>query len=386
MSILINDGRIALRIVFHSMLTILCLVQVAAAGDPPFDREIQHSGTPSLPSRILLRDIDATDSSHDFGHSLPLNTDKSSRHVLSTARLPSQAAQDNFLLDSVPGDGSSGSTGTDSPDAVFSSRPKRSMRPKFNFGGEWLAEASNVELKSFDAGLKLPTYPVFGPPPPIINIGVSYTDLAAPRAMALPGELFDYSFGAAWMRPINDRWMLRLMLNAGIATDGENTTSDMWQFRGGFFAMYRRNPQWSWMFGVLALGRNDLPVVPAAGAIWTPSPRLRLDLILPRPRISVLLNQQGDRQHWAYLGTGFSGGTWAYQRVGGLNDQLTYKDWRAVLGWELVPARSPGAAFGSGQRIGMEVGYVFSREFEFDSGLPDVEIGDTWMLQAKMSF
>lgn len=310
----------------------------------------------------------------------------SSRRPLSTARLPSQTVQDNFLPDSISNDGLIQPSDVRDLGAVFSARPKRSMRPRISLGGEWLGEASGVELNSFDAGLRIPTYPVFGPPPPMVNVGMTYTDLSAPRALGLPGELYDYSFGMAWMRPINDRWMLRLMLTAGLATDGDNTSSDAWQFRGGFFAMYRQNPEWNWMFGVLALGRNDLPVVPAVGAIWSPNSRVRLDLIMPRPRISVMLHEQGDRQHWGYLGAGFSGGTWAYQTVGGLNDQLTYKDWRVVLGWELVPARSRGGAFGGGQKIGVEAGYVFSREFEFERGRPDVEIDDTWMLRAIVSF
>ena len=132
------------------------------------------------------------------------------------------------------------------------------MRPTFDLAVEWQAEASNIELTSYDARITVPTYPFFGPPPPFLNAGFSYSDLNAPDALDLPSDLYDYSLGFAWMRRINDRWMLRFMFSTALATDGKNNSSDAWQFRGGAFAMYRPNPQWTWIVGALALGRNDI--------------------------------------------------------------------------------------------------------------------------------
>lgn len=84
----------------------------------------------------------------------------------------------------------------------------------------------------------------------------------------------------------------------------------------------------TWIFGAIALGRNDIPVVPAVGVIWQPNPGLRFELTLPKPKIAFLLVDNGPRQQWAYLGAGLNGGTWAYQRAGGIDDQVTYGEQR----------------------------------------------------------
>ncbi len=222
------------------------------------------------------------------------------------------------------------------------------MRPTFGLSAEWQAESSDVELACYDFNVQIPTFPIFGPPPPFVTGGFSYTDLHAPAPLDLPSGLYDYSLGFSWMRPLKERWMLRLMFSTAIATDGQNTTRDAWQYRGGFFALYQPNQEWTWIFGALALGRNDIPVVPAVGAIWQPNPALRVELTLPQPKIAFLLIDQGPRQQWGYVGAGLNGGTWAYERTGGIDDQLTYGDWRVVLGWESTPTPEPGVPFTRG--------------------------------------
>lgn len=260
------------------------------------------------------------------------------------------------------------------------------MRPTLSMTAEWQAEASEIALASYESRVQVPLYPIFGPPPPFLNLGYSYTDLNAPAALDLPSDLYDYSFGFSWMRPINDRWMLRTMLSTALATDNRNNSSDAWQFRGGFFAMYRPNEQWTWIVGALALGRNDIPAVPAVGAIWQPNEALRFDLTLPQPKVSFLLLDNGPRQQWGYIGAGLNGGTWAYERSGGIDDQLTYRDWRLVLGWQSTPTPEPGMRFTRGRKLGVELGYVFARKFEFESGLPDVTLDDSLMLRVTASF
>ncbi len=260
------------------------------------------------------------------------------------------------------------------------------MRPSISLAAEWQPESGGVDLASYDTRISLPTYPVFGPPPPSINFAFSYFDVNAPEALDLPADLYDYSLGFGWMRRINDRWMLRLMFSTALAHDGKNNSRDVWQYRGGMFALYRPNDQWTWILGALALGRNDIPVVPAVGAIWQPTSAVRFDLTLPKPKAAFLLADNGRRQQWWYLGGGFDGGTWAYETSTGSDDQITYRDWRFVWGWESVPTPTPGMPFTRGRKLGMEIGYSFAREFEFDSGRPDIELRNALLLQASASF
>ena len=85
------------------------------------------------------------------------------------------------------------------------------------------------------------------------------------------------------------------------------------------------------------LDRNDLPILPGVGLIWTPTPDWRLDLIFPRPKLArrlVFLPRQ--REDWVYLGGSLGGRTWSVERQPGVPDQLTLRDYRLYLGWERI--------------------------------------------------
>jgi len=272
-------------------------------------------------------------------------------------------------------------------DTAFSAETIRElMRPNFRFAAERQARTNNLGLGFYDAGVSFPLYPIFGPPPPIMNVGFSYTSIDAPLDAGLPNDLYETELGLAWMRRVNDRWMLRFMAGATFATDGQNHSSDAWRFRGGAFALYKRNPQWTWTFGAIALGRNDLPVVPAVGVIYQPNPSVRFDLIMPRPRIAFLLADHGERQQWVYLGAALNGATWGAERIDGTNDQLTYGDFRAVIGWESTPTPEPGMPFTRGRKMSAEIGYAFSRDFEWERENSKQSLDDTLILRATFSF
>lgn len=263
---------------------------------------------------------------------------------------------------------------------------KKLMRPNFNFVPEWQAETNDIGFAFYDMGVKLPTYPILGPPPPFMNMGFAFTDIEAPLSAGLPNELYETKLGLAWMRRVNDQWMMHLMAGTSCATDGKNTSSDAWRFRGGVFALYRKNDKWTWTFGAIALGRNDLPVLPAVGVIHQPNPAIRFDLIMPRPRLSFLLVDRGQRQEWGYIGAGLQGATWGVERVDGSDDQLTYGDFRAVIGWESTPTPEPGMPFTRGRKFGIEIGYVFSRDFEWEQDGAKLPLDDTVMLRGSVSF
>lgn len=272
------------------------------------------------------------------------------------------------------------------PSKISRETIRKLMRPSLRLSGEWQAETNDIGLTFFGGRVSIPTYPVFGPPPPFINLGFNYTRIAAPLSLGLPESLYETELGCTWIRKLNERWMLRIMAGASFATDGQNDSDDAWRFRGGVFAMYRRNARWTWTFGAIALGRNDLPVVPAVGLIHQPNPSLRFDLTMPRPRIAFLLADNGPRQRWGYLGISLNGTTWGAERVDGRLDQLTYGDFRAVLGWESVPTPENGVPFTRGRKLGVEIGYVFSRDLEWEVDGSAIRLDDVLMLRASVSF
>lgn len=278
---------------------------------------------------------------------------------------------------------------TESDESPSSERPldfKSLMKPRFDSSAEWEPEVGGVGISSYDLSMKIPVYPIFGPPPPFLNFGYSYTQIDAPASLDLPQSLHEFSFGMSWMRPINEKWIARYTLNGVFASDMNNTSSTAWQMRGGMFAIYRPNETWNFAFGALATGQNEIPVLPVLGAIWQPRPSLKVDLMLPNPRISLLVSETEQRQHWAYVGGGFSGGRWAYQRANGLGERLNYREFRFVLGWESTPPKKPGSFGSSGTRWNAEVGYVFGRKFEFNNSVPDVKLENTLLLHSGISF
>jgi hypothetical protein len=260
----------------------------------------------------------------------------------------------------------------------------RLLRPGFSWAGEWEPETDGVEITDLDFRVTLPLIPIYGPPPPVLTHGFSYTALSAPDEFGLPSSLYDFSLGASWVRPIHPQWMLRVMASAAFASDLNNTGSDAWQFRGGLFATYEWTKELQLLVGAFASGRDDLPVLPAAGAIWTPNPFWRVDLTMPRPRIAYLLAYDGRRQHWIYLGGGISGGTWAFVQDG-VDDRLTYREWRVTAGWEAVPPGEAARMPGNGLKWEAEVGYVFGRQFEFDRRPDDLSIDGALLLRLGLS-
>ena len=266
--------------------------------------------------------------------------------------------------------------------------PPVSGRPRgipIGLQSEWLSDP-DAGLVTAGMSIKAPLLRGFGSPPPIVKIGFDYTNLFAADRFGLPDDLFVYSIGVSGVRRINDRWAVRTMLGTAFATDHDNTSSDSWQFRGGAFGIYKRSPQWSWTIGAIALGRSDLPVLPAVGAIWQPTMRNRFDLTLPTMKYNYLLSDDGHRQQWTYVGIGLSGTTWGYEQIDGTNDQLSYGDWRVLAGWKSRPTPPPGKPFAIGRKNAVSIGYAFSRDLEFENETVEVPLSSTFLIRVSTSY
>ena len=268
--------------------------------------------------------------------------------------------------------------------AVDVQQPNGRRGAPFALSSEWIT-ASESGLATAQANITVPLLFV-GTPPPLVKAGFAYTDLFAADRFGLPDDLYEYTIGLSRVRRINDSWTIRTMLGIGFATDGSNTSSDAWQFRGGAFGIYKRSENLSWTFGALATGRDDLPVIPAVGAVWMPNPNLRYDLTFPKPRVNFLLGEKGARQQWAYLGGGINGSTWGYEQSGSVDDRLTYKDVRIVVGVESRPTSSARMPFAIGRTFQAEIGYVFAREFEFEDETRFEELDDSFMVALTTKF
>jgi len=252
---------------------------------------------------------------------------------------------------------------------------------------EWITD-SDLGQRTLGAGIRLPLLFLRreGGPPPMVNLGFNHTEFNFGNDFGLPPDLYEVSFGLSGVRKLSDRWAVRSILGVDFATDGNNRSSDAWRFRGGAFAIWDANPQLKLSFGAIALGREDLPVVPAVGAIWVPNDRCRWDLILPKPKVSYLLTDNGDRQNWIYTGVGLAGNTWGYETDTGVDQQLSYGDWRAVLGWESRPSAPANVPFVLGRKYSAELGYAFSRDLELDQNAADIPLSSSFLLRLSTRY
>ncbi|MEM9409579.1 MAG: DUF6268 family outer membrane beta-barrel protein [Planctomycetota bacterium] len=291
--------------------------------------------------------------------------------------------------DNVPGDPYQLGPGSETVDPVYesvldpfeaNSNKQRPTGIPISLTGMWMTDSdSGLATSSFS--LKLPILKIFGTPPPIVKTGFTYTDLFAATDLGLPNNLYEYSIGVSIVKPINDRWVIRSILGVAFSTDNENTSSDAWQFRGGAFGVYRANERWQWSIGAIALGRSDIPVVPAIGAVWTPNSYTRWDLIPPNPKVNFLIADVEDRQHWIYVGGGFNGTTWGYESTIFGDDTLTYSDLRLVTGWRSTPRSPVNAPFVRGRKNFVEFGYSFSRDLEFNDELTTISLDDAFLFR-----
>ena len=246
--------------------------------------------------------------------------------------------------------------------------PKKSGRPPGSlfstaFDTRWEPASGGIEVQEFSGMLRVYLPPIFGPPPPSISLNGGLTRLDGISV----GNLYTLSVGVNWIRPVNDRWTWMFGITPSIATDWENTSGDMWRIRGNAFAFYSPRDDLQWIFGAVVTGRSDLPALPAIGLIWWPDDQSKLELTFPRPRYSRLIGLSADQETWGYLGAELGGGTWAVELPGGVEDELTYRAWRIVLGMEFVSpgAKRPGAR-GSGSSGYVEAGVSLGREIEFE--------------------
>ena len=154
---------------------------------------------------------------------------------------------------------------------------------------------------------------------------------AAP-GVDIPNALYNTDLDLMWRKQFNERWGTMIAVSPGYSSDFQ-TSEDAFRLRGRAFATWQWQPErLTLIFGVVYLDRNDLPLLPGVGLIWTPTPDWRLDLIFPRPKLAYRLQfVPNNYEHWIYFNGQLGGRTWAVERSNGEADQLTLSDYRLAL-------------------------------------------------------
>ncbi len=169
------------------------------------------------------------------------------------------------------------------------------------------------------------------------------------------------------------------------AFSGFNTfTTYSWRIMGQGLFRIQATPTLAARGGVVYLNRNDLKLLPAFGALWTPNPDTRFDIFFPRPKLSQRVTTMGNNDVWWYIGGEYGGGAWTVERELGFSDRIDINDIRLILGAEW----GQSALLRQGKRTGfIEVGWVTSREVVYVTtpGLSG-SLSDSFMLRVGFNY
>ena len=258
---------------------------------------------------------------------------------------------------------------------------KNGFFQKFSLRGAWMNRTAedNLGLSEFNTfvtvAVPLPSRDF----PMLITTGFDADVFNGPKSVDLPPQVYDVYIDFMWLPKLHDRLLGILAVSPGVYSDFNDVENDAWRTKGKALVRYDWIPdRLQLMAGILYLDRKDVNWLPAGGLIWDPNDNVHYEIVFPRPKFSHRIMHTGMHEDWVYLGAEFGGDTWSVRHSGGEPDLITLRDWRIYLGLERKRAG------GAGHHI--EVGYVFSRVIQFDSGLPDYTSGATIMIRAGIQF
>ena len=214
--------------------------------------------------------------------------------------------------------------------------------------------------------------------PLILTPGFGVHHFNGPEVTDVPGQTYDTYLDIRWMRQVSPRVGIDLAVTPGWYSDYEQSDSDALRIGARGVALITLSPAFQIALGAAYLDRDDVPVLPLGGVIWIPNADTKVELILPRPKISRRFEQCCHHSHWMYLAGEFGGGSWAIERANGRDDVLNYRDYRFIVGVERV------SVCGVSGRV--EVGYVFGREIEYDSRNRDFDLDSTMLVRGELSY
>ncbi|MGE0756538.1 MAG: hypothetical protein AB7O38_05940 [Pirellulaceae bacterium] len=198
---------------------------------------------------------------------------------------------------------------------------------------------------------------------PVAAPGTFPTDSAPPGAFGTPSRVYGASLGFGWQPRLTPQLAADLDVNVGVFTDFQGVTTDSVRFQGTGLGVIALTPTTTLKLGVTYLDRVDIKLLPAAGVLWTPTPRSRIDLFFPRPRASFYLTTLGNTDLWIFFSGEYGGGSWTIGESA-VDRRMDVNDIRVGGGLEWTHQ--------FGLKAFVETAYVFERELVFAAGTPGV--------------
>ena len=248
----------------------------------------------------------------------------------------------------------------------------------------WMGNSSDAN----DLGLtEIETFLQVGLPAPIIEWpllvtpGFNLTMIDGPTTTDLPPRLYQGYVDFMWLPQIVRGYTLLFSVVPSVFGD-----FDVHDFRftgKGLLIVDCIPERLQLVGGLLYLNRENVRVLPAGGAIWSPTDWTRFELIFPKPKLGLRFNVGLGYEDWIYTTGEFGGNTWPILRGAGatsdgFQDNVTYNDYRVLMGFE---RKLQG---GAGYRL--EGGYVFGRTVRFTSEQGDFDPQSTFMIRGGITY
>lgn len=206
-----------------------------------------------------------------------------------------------------------------------------------------------------------------------LSFGTGFHFVNGPLSPDIPPRLFDFQLAYHARKQVSAHSMWDVKVGVGAFSDFEGSARKGVRFPGHAITYYEWGRECVSVFGVEVLDRDDISVLPVAGFVWQPRRDLVCELVFPRPKMRVQLNNN----RAMYVAGELGGGTWAIKRPEFGNDNFTYRDLRVTVGIMEVGKKTDGA---------LEIGWGFDRHLEFRSGAPVDSLDSALILQCQTHY
>lgn len=256
--------------------------------------------------------------------------------------------------------------------------PKPRRFQHFSFDYTWLPGDDGADMDIDDFNLRASfAFPFFYSQQPLVITPAFGMHLwSGPQNVPLPAQVYDATLDFAWKPQFGELFAMDLGITPGVFSDFNGVQSEAFRIQGRAVGILTVSPRLQAVFGVVYLDRLHVKILPVVGAVWTPNEDTRFEIVFPRPKLAQRLTNVGNTEWWWYVAGEYGGNSYAINES--VETEVDYADLRLIMGLEWRSFQGPQGL--------IEVGYVFNRELEFLGGLPNIDVNDTVMLRAGITY